>query len=163
MSVKLRIVLIEPSPEKRGEDMNKVCNNCGQEMRESATVCNLCGAPLSELYIDYTLTIDRHLYLNAMAENLSLLRCKLKLTQAELANIIGVSRQTIATAETGAREMSWSTFISLLFVFKHNEPTNILLPVLGIFTPELNNLFSVTNNGATAQTPEFMDTNHELP
>ena len=88
--------------------------------------------------------IDKHRYLQAMAENLPVLRAKLNLTQTELADIIGVSRQTIASAETGAREMSWNTFISLLFLFVHNEPTNVLLPVLGIYTPELSNLFNAT-------------------
>ena len=91
--------------------------------------------------------IDKHRYLQAMAENLPVLRAKLGLTQSELADIIGVSRQTIATAETGAREMSWSTFISLLFLFRHNEPTNALLPILGIFTPELSSMFNAADLG----------------
>lgn len=89
--------------------------------------------------------IDKSSYLKAMAENLPVLRAKLGITQSELADIIGVSRQTIATAETGVREMSWGTFISLLFLFRHNEPTNALLPILGIFTPELSSLFNTTD------------------
>ena len=91
--------------------------------------------------------IDKQGYLRAMAENLPVLRAKLNLTQTELADIIGVSRQTIATAETGAREMSWSTFISLLFLFRHNEPTDALLPILGILTPELSNMFNAPGFG----------------
>jgi DNA-binding XRE family transcriptional regulator len=91
--------------------------------------------------------IDKQRYLRTMAENLPVLRAKLGLTQAELADIIGVSRQTIATAEIGSREMSWSTFISLLFMFRHNEATNALLPVLGIYTPELSSLFNATGIG----------------
>ena len=86
--------------------------------------------------------IDKHHYLRVMAENLPVLRAKLELTQSELAEVIGVSRQTIATSETGAREMSWSTFMSLLFLFRHNESTSVLLPVLGIFTPEISSLFT---------------------
>ena len=88
--------------------------------------------------------IDKQHYLHVMAENLPVLRAKLNLTQTELADIIGVSRQTIATAEIGAREMSWNTFISLLFLFMHNEPTNALLPILGIYTPEISSLFTAT-------------------
>ena len=88
--------------------------------------------------------IDKRHYLRVMAENLPVLRAKLSLTQTELADVIGVSRQTIATAETGAREMSWNTFISLLFLFMHNGPTNDLLPILGIYTPEISSLFTAT-------------------
>jgi len=120
--------------------MNKNCSNCGHELRGDTDVCDLCDEQLIES--SSSIEIDRHQYLGAMAENLSLLRNKLELTQAELADLIGVSRQTIATAETGVREMSWSTFLSLLFLFRHNNQTNILLPVLGIFTPELSDMFN---------------------
>jgi DNA-binding XRE family transcriptional regulator len=120
--------------------MNKNCSNCGHELLYDTIVCDLCGEQLVES--TNHIEIDRHLYLSAMAENLSLLRSKLELTQAELADLIGVSRQTIATAETGVREMSWSTFLSLCFLFRHNNQTNVLLPVLGIFTPELSDMFN---------------------
>ena len=89
--------------------------------------------------------IDRTKYTRLMADNLPMLRAKLELSQTELAEMIGITRQTISSAENGMRELSWGNFLSLLFVFYQNEATRILLPILGIYTPELAGLFNVTD------------------
>lgn len=39
------------------------------------------------------------------------------LTQKDLGDIIGVSRQTITNIESGKSEMKWSVFLALMFVF----------------------------------------------
>lgn len=84
-------------------------------------------------------------YAHTMAENLPMLRVRLKLTQTELGELIGVTRQTINSIESGSREISWGNFLSLLFLFMQNESTQSLLPLLGIYTPELACLFNVTD------------------
>ena len=53
-------------------------------------------------------------------ENLVSLRAKADITQAEIANIIGISRQTYYAIETGQRTMSWNTYLSLLLFFDTN-------------------------------------------
>lgn len=57
---------------------------------------------------------------------------KFRLTQVELASMVGISRQTLMAIENEQRPMSWNTFLSLLFIFTKNEDTNALLNVLGI-------------------------------
>ncbi len=91
---------------------------------------------------DYLL-IDRKKYIQVMAQNLPVLRAKLSISQTELAEMIGVTRQTISAAESGARELSWTNFVSLLYIFTLNEETVPLLKTLGIYTPELASLFQV--------------------
>ena len=91
------------------------------------------------------LSIDRKKYARAMAENLPVLRAKLGLSQGELANMIGITRQTLSAAECGSRELAWNNFISLLFIFTQNEATLPLLTALGVYTSELEGLFRRTD------------------
>ena len=87
------------------------------------------------------LSLDRKKYTKAMAENLS----ALGLSQTQLADCIGVTRQTISSIENLSRELSWTNFLSLLFLFSKNADTARLLPVMGIYTEELESLFSFTD------------------
>ena len=52
-----------------------------------------------------------------LIDNLPSLRARIGITQEELANIIGVSRQTYYSIETKKREMSWPIFLAIVFVF----------------------------------------------
>lgn len=94
---------------------------------------------------DSMLNIDRVKYEDIMGENLPTLRAKLNMNQTQVADKIGVSRQTISMIERKVQRMSWSVFLSLLFLFSQTPETRDLLPVLGIYTPELEKFFSFTN------------------
>lgn len=72
-----------------------------------------------------------------MTENLKVLRNKLNLTQGELAQKVGVSRQTLVNIEKRKREMSWSTFVALLTVFRAESGTSDLLDYFEIYPAEL--------------------------
>jgi len=76
-------------------------------------------------------------YISRMVENLPVLRAKLKLTQKDLADIIGVTNYSISGMEKGQRKMTWNTFMSLLPVFQGNEESAELLRIFNIYTPEL--------------------------
>ncbi len=91
--------------------------------------------------------LDRRAYAQRMAQNLPTLRARLGLTQTELAQMIGITRQTLSAAESGARELTWGTFLSLLYVFTQNEDTIPLLEALEIYTPQLAEMFRVTGAG----------------
>mgnify|MGYP000004694114 FL=1 len=91
------------------------------------------------------LSLDRKKYTQAMAENLPALRARLGLSQTQLADCIGVTRQTISSIENQSRELSWTNFLSLLFLFLQNAQTAKLLPVMGIYTDELARIFSFTD------------------
>lgn len=80
-----------------------------------------------------------------MTKNMVALRTMLHLSQAELATLIGVGRQTLVAIETRKRKMTWSVFLSLLFVFSQNKETYSLLEIFGIYTPEMKEMYSDIN------------------
>jgi len=92
--------------------------------------------------------VNRQHYTQLMAKHLPILRAALSLSQTTLAEIIGVTRQTLSAAESGLRDLSWGNFISLLYVFTQNEQTLPLLRTLGIYTEELADIFRVANLNA---------------
>ena len=73
------------------------------------------------------LSLDRKKYTQAMAVNLPTLRTRL------------------SSIENQVRELSWTNFLSLLFLFLQNADTAKLLPVMGIYTDELESVFSFTD------------------
>lgn len=72
-----------------------------------------------------------------LAAELPVLRVKLGLSQGELGEKVGLSRQMIAAIENRRRSMTWNTYLSLILLFLHNEPTAGLLRALGLYTDEL--------------------------
>ena len=83
--------------------------------------------------------------IEVMAENLTMLRAKLDLTQAELAEVVGISRYTLIAIEKKQRKMTWNTFLSLLLVFSKNESTYKLLEAIGVYNSELNDFLNLKN------------------
>lgn len=75
-----------------------------------------------------------------MAENLPVLRKKLKLSQEKLAELIGASRYTIMSVETGKRHMTWNLFLSLVLLFEKNSETAVLIRALDIYTDEFDSM-----------------------
>lgn len=73
-----------------------------------------------------------------LTENLPILRMKLSLSQAQLAELLGVSRQTIVNTESGKRKITWSMFITLVLLFYRNEQTKTILTAFNIYTDELD-------------------------
>lgn len=78
---------------------------------------------------------QKRVLMTNLTANLPMLRKQLFLSQTEMGTIIGMSRSSLAAIESGKRRMTWSTFLSLLLVFMHNEETGRLLPVMGIKAP----------------------------
>lgn len=76
-----------------------------------------------------------------LTANLPILRAKANFTQAKLAEIIGISRQTLVAIENNKRQMSWSTFLSCLLVFQNNPETKQLLNFYDISSDELKACF----------------------
>ena len=81
---------------------------------------------------------NKDLLAERMADNLPVLRKKLKLSQEELAKIVGSSRYTVMLYETKKRTMPWNIFLSLVLLFEKNEETAVLLRALDIYTSELD-------------------------
>ena len=79
---------------------------------------------------------NRDLLVERMADNLPVLRKKLKLSQEELAKIVGSSRYTVMLYETKKRKMPWNIFLTFVLLFDKNEETSPLLKALDIYTEE---------------------------
>lgn len=84
------------------------------------------------------MTEAREILTERMAENLPVLRKKLKLSQEGLADIIGSSRYTVMLIETKKRRMTWSTYMALVLLFDRNPDTSMLLKAFNIYTEELD-------------------------
>ena len=78
-----------------------------------------------------------------MASNLSTLREKAKLKQDELADRLGISRQTISAIENEKREMQWSTFSVLLMFFAGNHEIKQIMVVMGILNDTIKKIFNI--------------------
>lgn len=83
--------------------------------------------------------------IDILTEELPSLRAKIALTQEELCEIVGISRQTYSAIETKKRKMSWNVFLSLIMFFTHNDKTASVIEHIGAFPDELRETFNVNN------------------
>lgn len=72
-----------------------------------------------------------------LQDSLAALRAKAGVNQEELANIIGVSRQTYYAIETGKKVMSWNTYMSLIFFYHELNSTKDMIDELRVYPVEL--------------------------
>ena len=82
---------------------------------------------------------QKMIYIDNMVKNLPTLRAMLHISQADLAERIGVSRQQIVAIETGKRKITWTTFLALSFLFNESQETKLLLNVFNIYDSDLRN------------------------
>ena len=87
--------------------------------------------------------LDKDMLINILTDELPALRAKLGLSQDELSNIIGISRQTYSSIETKKRRMSWNTFLSLILVYGFNEKTSAYVNAVGAFPPSLKDVLNI--------------------
>jgi len=80
---------------------------------------------------------ERDALINKLIEELPVLRTKMGVSQDELANMIGITRQTYSQLETKKRKMSWSIFLSLILIFDYCEQTHKFVHDMGLFPKKL--------------------------
>lgn len=85
--------------------------------------------------------INKDEKIEIMTQKLPVLRTMLQISQAELAELLGIGRQTLVAFETGKRKMTWNTFLSLMFVFTQKKETRDLLSILGIYSDDLKSVY----------------------
>jgi Predicted transcriptional regulators len=78
-------------------------------------------------------SIDKQYYLDEMVKNLPVLRACVRISQRELANQIGITRQSMMAIETGKRSLQWSTYLALVLVFQQNKESRKLLESFSLF------------------------------
>jgi len=72
-----------------------------------------------------------------LVENLPTLRTKMGISQNELADRLGFSRQTISAIEGIKREMQWSTFSAIVPFFATDQEIYRLMLVMSILDEEV--------------------------
>lgn len=78
-------------------------------------------------------------YIDMLINNMPVLRVATRMTQAQLAEKVGVSRQTIASIETRKRPMPWTLYLAVVFVFQQHEESAILIDKLELLSKEFIN------------------------
>ncbi len=76
-------------------------------------------------------------YVERLSLKLPALRGQANISQEDLANIIGISRQTYYGIENRKKDMSWNTYIALTFFFDSVEETSQMLRELEAFPTDL--------------------------
>ena len=89
----------------------------------------------------------------ALTEILPILRAAIGISQGELADYIGVSRQTYSALEIGKRQMSWNTFLSLFLFFISNSETNNLLKTKKGFITQVYKILRYRSDTNSVQYP----------
>lgn len=93
-------------------------------------VAYIKGCEWIEKRIDWRLSKEeKKSYIKLLTDDLVTLRAKAGIPQDELSRIIGVSRQTYGAIERKDKEMSWNTYLTLLFFFDYNKYTSIIATV----------------------------------
>ncbi len=87
---------------------------------------------------------EKERLIHCLAKNLRPLRTSCGLSQERLANIIGVTRQTVLAVENGKRAMTWTMFLAFLFLFSGNEKTRKDLIESGAYTEELAEFLGIS-------------------
>ena len=80
---------------------------------------------------------EKDRFIATLTPNLTVLRTRAEISQEELANLIGVSRQTYSAIERKVRKMAWSTYLSLVLFYDYNQKTHKMIRQLSIFPKEL--------------------------
>ena len=74
----------------------------------------------------------------ALAASLPMLRAKIGISQAELADMVEITRQTISAFESEQREMPWHMFLAFMLIFTSNPVTKRLLEAMEICNNDFN-------------------------
>jgi len=75
--------------------------------------------------------------IDIITNELKVLRAKADISQQELADRMGVSRQTYGMIETKKQRMTWNQFVVLLLLFRNNDGTKDIIDRVGVYPPEL--------------------------
>ena len=71
-------------------------------------------------------------YIEALTNELPVLRARVRVSQADLARGVGISRQTYSLIETKKQKMTWVTFMAIVAFFSGHSKTREALASLGL-------------------------------
>ena len=83
-------------------------------------------------------------YIEKLTTKLAALRAHADISQEDLANILGTSRQTYCAIESKKRAMPWNTYLSLIFFYDAVEETSQMIRDIGAYPSQLVEHFNDT-------------------
>lgn len=104
---------------------------------------------------------EKDSFIATLTPNLTVLRTKAEISQEELANLNGISRQTYSAIERKVRRMAWSTYLSLVLFYDHNQKTHKMIRQLSIFPQELIIRFNDGIDYSDYEISSFFDNKYE--
>ena len=84
----------------------------------------------------------KHL-IERLVNELPVLRARLGASQADIAQKVGISRQTYNSIETGKKMMNWTIFVALIAVFQSNDQTREMIKRIEGFEDELTKIMEL--------------------
>lgn len=79
-----------------------------------------------------TSNINREELVEKLVANLPALRAKMKISQAELAEMVGIGRQTLISIENKSSKMRWDTFLAMVMIISRDNDAAELMLLLGL-------------------------------
>ena len=84
--------------------------------------------------------------IDIVTNELKVLRAKANISQQELADRMGVSRQTYGMIETKKQRMTWNHFMALLLLFNSNKGTADIINWIGAYPRDLKKYIKLSND-----------------
>ena len=84
--------------------------------------------------------IDKKALTEKLAVELPALRAKMGNSQIDMGYLILVSLQTYSMIETQKKQMGWTVYMALIFVFSSNPKTAALLEFSGAYPDQLRSI-----------------------
>ena len=78
-----------------------------------------------------------------LSSNLPTLRTKTGMSQKELADRLGFSRQTISAIEGKKRDMQWSTFSAIVLLLSNDSEVCLMMAVIGILGDDVRKTLKI--------------------
>ena len=94
---------------------------------------------------------------STLANSLPVLRATIGISQGEIAEYIGISRQTYCALEQGKRAMSWTVFLSLFLFFISNNDTNNMMKNKKGFITQVYQYLQYPSTDKVVQDPQGIE------
>lgn len=97
--------------------------------------------------------------------NLPAVRAKMKISQAELAESVGIGRQTLVSIENKNSKMRWDTFLAMMLVISKDPEASELLTLLGLNMSDVGTIIEDSlsmrkNSSGSLQEKLWTDSNY---
>ncbi len=112
-----------------------------------------------------TSNINREELVEKLVANLPALRAKMKISQAELAEMVGIGRQTLISIENKSSKMRWDTFLATMMIISCDNGAAELMTLLGLNLSDISVILedSLTNRKSSSSLQDKLWTDNNYP